>query len=136
MERQTFRKVERLRSRKVIGRLFRENQGVFAYPLRLVWVELDLPPDGVPVQAAFSVPRRSFRKAVERNRIRRQMREAWRRHKGGLYRRLSGRERRLACMVIYVAKEPLPFRRIEGAMQAVQRKLAKSCRTAAPPPNP
>lgn len=135
MERQTFRKPERLRSRKVIGRLFRENQGVFAYPLRLVWVELDTPPEGVPVQVAFSVPRRSFRKAVERNRIRRQMREAWRRNKAALYRSLNASPRRIACMVIYVGKEPLPYRRIEGAMQAVQRKLARKCRTSVPPPN-
>jgi len=73
-----FDKSERLCSGKLTDLLFREgNRSVGCFPVRLVWMEV---PSGEPgrIQVLLSVPKRRFRHAVDRNRVKRQMREFYR----------------------------------------------------------
>ena len=83
----TLRKAERLHSRKLIERLFGggQSRSMPAFPLRVVYIPLSLSPqdnDVTPVaQMLVSVPKRCFKRAVKRNRVKRQVREAYRRHK-------------------------------------------------------
>jgi ribonuclease P protein component len=121
----TFKKTERLKSRKTIGRLFAGGQSFGMYPLRLVFLKEEEPKSEAPVQFGVSVPKRSFKSAVARNRIKRKVREAWRLNKHRLYQRLEGAPEQYAFMVIYVAKEDLPFEVIEKAMQAMMRRFIK-----------
>lgn len=86
----SFPKAEKLISRKLIDRLFTkgEAKAVSSFPLRLVYMALDnadedLQVNGkckVKVQTQFlvSVPKRCFKHAVDRNRVKRQVREAYR----------------------------------------------------------
>jgi ribonuclease P protein component len=74
----TLKKQERLKSSKLIDRLFKDGKSFGIYPLRLVWLETDLPQAGVWVQTGFTVPKRRFAKATARNRIKRKVREAYR----------------------------------------------------------
>lgn len=78
-EAQTFSKEERLCSRKAIDRLFggRNSFSLVAFPLRVVCMPVDEPTS----QLLLSVPKRCFKRAVKRNRVKRQLREAYRRHK-------------------------------------------------------
>ncbi len=122
----TFKKTERLKSLKVIGGLFKDGQSFGVYPLRLFWTAMPQaahPPladgGGAPVQFTVSVAKKNFKSAVARNRIKRQVREAWRLNKHRLYRRLEGSPQQYACMVLYVAKEQLPTAQIDKAMQTV-----------------
>ena len=78
-----------------------------------------------PAQFTVSVPKKKFSKAVARNRIRRQIREAWRLNKHRLYKVLEGEERQMALLVIYVAKEALPYPEIERAMRQMISRLTK-----------
>ena len=72
----TFSKQERLCSSKLIDRLFTEgNRQISVYPVRLVWLLAD---DIKGVQILISAPKRNFRHAVDRNRIKRQIREFYR----------------------------------------------------------
>ena len=64
---------------------------------------------------------KKFPPAVDRNRIRRQVREAFRIHQG----LLAGLEAPLALMVLYTAAEALPFSDIEGAMVRLLKKIGK-----------
>jgi ribonuclease P protein component len=80
----TLGKGERLKSRKLIGRLFLEGHSVKAYPFKLIYLKVEHTSD-FPVQAGFSVPKRRFKKAVERNRIRRLIKEAYRLEKQLVY---------------------------------------------------
>jgi ribonuclease P protein component len=121
----TFKKEERLKSAKTIARLFKEGQSFGMYPLRLVWLKVEEPKGDSPVQFALSVPKKSFKSAVARNRLRRKVREAWRLNKHRLFQKLEGREWQFAFMVIYTAKEDLPFQQIEEAMQATIRRFIK-----------
>ncbi len=115
----TFKKAERLKSLKVIGALFKDGQSFGVYPLRLFWSSQPLEPGAAPVQFTVSVAKKNFKSAVARNRIKRKVREAWRLNKHRLYRKLEGNPQQYACMVLYVAKEDLPFDQIEKAMQTM-----------------
>ncbi len=88
----TFKKAERLKSRKVIELLFKDGKSFGAYPLRLVFLKNEEPRSNAPVQFTVSVPKRSFKSAVARNRIKRKVREAWRLNKHWLYEKLEKTE--------------------------------------------
>lgn len=76
-----------------------------------------------PVQVAMSVPKKKFKKAVSRNRIRRLMREAYRINKHHLYQGLQVEEEQYAIMLIYTAVEELPLKQIEDSIQNIIRRF-------------
>ena len=93
---------------------------------KIVWLPLEGPlaGAGVPVQVAFAVPKRTFKTAVERNRLKRQLREAYRLQKASLYEKLAARqEPPLALMLVYIAKEAIPFAEIEAGIRKMVRKF-------------
>ena len=89
------------------------------YPLKIVYLKCDLPVDS-PVQAAFSVSKRNYRRAVVRNLLKRRMRENYRLNKYTLYKKY---DHQLAVFFIYVGKEIFEYGRIEAAMKKALLKL-------------
>lgn len=78
----TFSKQERLCSSTLIDRLFSEgNRQISVFPVRLVWLLAD---DIEGIQMLISAPKRNFHHAVDRNRIKRQIREFYRTHSATL----------------------------------------------------
>ena len=72
----TFSKAERLCSSTLIDRLFSEgSRQISVFPIRLVWLLAD---DIEGIQVLISAPKRNFHHAVDRNRIKRQIREFYR----------------------------------------------------------
>ena len=74
----TLGKKERLKSKKLIGKLFEEGKSIKKYPFRLIYLIQDKNSFKIKTQASFSVPKRNFKKAVDRNRIKRLLKEAYR----------------------------------------------------------
>ncbi|PHI19627.1 ribonuclease P protein component [Lewinellaceae bacterium SD302] len=117
---------ERLKSQSAIQALFdRRSASVSAYPLRLVYAPAEQARGGYPVQLAVSVPKRRFKRAVDRNRIKRLMREAYRLNKESLYERLPAGSPQYAWMLIYTGKEELSYRRVEKKMRQVLDRFLK-----------
>lgn len=121
----TFKKAERLKSRKIIGQLFSAGKSKSFYPLRFVWLATPLP-SPYPVQFTVSVSTRHFSNAVDRNRIKRQIRETYRLQKHILYPALNAQNKQLALMVIFIAKKPESYTLIEKKMtKAIQYFIEK-----------
>ncbi len=122
----TFKKAERLKSRKVIASLFNKGQSFGMYPLRVVWLEMKESKSGFPVQFALTVPKKKFPKAVHRNRLRRLIREAYRLNKHRLYQELQKQEKQYGIMIIYTGKEAFPFQTIESSMKKIIKRLSQT----------
>jgi ribonuclease P protein component len=122
-----FSMTERLKSHKVISTLFQKDksQSFGAYPLRLVWVVLDPEEGAPPIQSAFSVPKKAFRRANRRNTLRRRMREAFRLHKNLLTTILAAQDKRFALMWLFTAKEELSYAEIEKSMVFAIHRFAR-----------
>ena len=118
----TFQKDEKLCSQKLMGDLFLSGSSFLSYPLRIVWKIVELLPTESPAQAGFSVSKKLFRHAVDRNRLKRMIRESYRLNKSILYASLNHTGVKLAVMLIYIGKEELPYEKIE---QAAVKAIAK-----------
>ncbi len=83
----SFPKNQHLCSRKAIEALFGSgNRCISAFPLRVIYKPVEIADSSSePIQVLFSVSKRRFKHAVDRNRAKRQMREAWRQHRHILY---------------------------------------------------
>ncbi len=108
----TLGKEERLKSRKLIGRLYTEGISVKAYPLRLVFLQTEHTSD-FPAQVGVSVPKRNFKRAVDRNRIKRLLRESYRLNKNIVYSQL---DKPYVFMISYLAKDEMTYKDIEEKM--------------------
>jgi ribonuclease P protein component len=76
-----------------------------------------------PVRIAFGVPKRNFKQAVKRNRIKRLFREAYRKHKHELYVPLELKSVKIVVMCIYTAKEVPSCSEAEGKIILSLRRL-------------
>jgi ribonuclease P protein component len=119
----TFRKEEKLCSQKLMGELFLSGNSFLCYPLKVVWKKFDVLPSQFPVQVAFSVPKRQFKHAVDRNRLKRLLRESYRLQKSELYEILNQTNTRMALSIIFIAREELPYAKIYPAVTKVISKL-------------
>ena len=124
----SFKKAERLCSQKLIEKLFSEGKSFLYYPLKVVYMDIDSP-EPYPAKAAFSASKKRFKKAVQRNLIKRRMREAYRLNKHLLI--LNDNSTKKAVFFIYIGKEILDFQAIEKAMK---RSLIALAKTSTPNP--
>ena len=110
----TFRKQERIVSRTLIESLFGNgnSQSLTAYPLRAVYQQTECRPGCAPVQILISVPKKRFKHAVDRNRIKRQVREAYRHHKQPLTESIP-EDKQLLIAFIWLSDKHSPSREIE-----------------------
>ncbi len=100
----SFGAEEKLKSKKTIDKLFKEGKSVSQSGFTLVYLMGPLN-TFYPAQAGFSVPKKFFKHAVDRNRIKRLMREAYRLNKNTLYEKLVTSKQQMAFMFVYKGKE-------------------------------
>ena len=120
---QRFPKEEKLKSRKLIEKLFSEGKSISRFPLRLVYVKTEFP-GTAGVQAAVSVSKRKFKKAVDRNRIKRLLREAYRLNKHQVKERI-GTEASYAFMILYLGREMPEYRKTDRKMRELLHLFLK-----------
>jgi ribonuclease P protein component len=131
----TLQRHERLKSRKLTELLFKEGRSFNHFPYRAVYLFLPedfvVPPGkafgaGVPVQMAVGVSTKHFKKAVERNRIKRLTREAWRLQKNSLYETAKTNGKQLAVFLIFTGKELPPYDQVMQWIKELIHRLEKN----------
>lgn len=118
--RETFSQVEKLKSRKQIGLLFEQGDSVKEYPIRLKYLKLS--ETSSPVKVAFSVPKRNFKLAVDRIRVKRLLRESYRKNKSILLDNLKGE---YIVMFMYSDKTAWKQLHLDQKMVLVMNKLTQ-----------
>lgn len=114
-------KKERLTNKKHFERVFEEGKQLKHYPLKLVYAREQFN-DNVPVKAAFVAPKKAFRKAVHRNRIKRLLREAYRLNKHLIFNNIEGN---FAFVFLYIGRDLPDFKRVEGQMKSLLKSFQK-----------
>lgn len=115
----TLGKTDRLKRRLLWDAVFSSGNQVKSFPIRLYFLKTSLP-DEVSIQAGFAVPKRSIRKAVNRNRIKRLMREAYRLEKPNIQ---AVRKHSYAVVFLYLGKETVSLGDIQKAIRMVLLKF-------------
>lgn len=118
----TFKKEERLCRKSSIDHLFNNGQSFFIYPLKIIWEQVD-EERNFPVQLLISVSKRNFKKAVDRNYIKRIIREAYRKNKPILYENLLRKQKKLNFAIVYTAKEIIAFEDLEQKLILMLNRL-------------
>ncbi len=129
----TFCQAERLKSKLVIDKLFAGGNGSFAvFPLRTVYMKMEktqsegMPSDSVPVSILISVPKKRFHNAVDRNRVKRLVREAYRKNKHILWNTLADKDYTIALAFICVTDALPEYRKVEKAVIKAMNRIAEN----------
>jgi ribonuclease P protein component len=112
-------KSEKLKSKKRFEHLFAQGKTISSFPLKLIFAKADLPKN-VNVQVGVSVPKRIFKSAVKRNRIKRLVREAYRLNKQDLFNNSEGN---YAFLFLYLGTEMPTYAGIVKNMLALLQKF-------------
>ena len=108
----TYNKHEKLKSRKLIKKLFEEGKSISVFPIRLVYLKIEH--EGTyPLKTGVSVSKRNFKLAVHRNRIKRLLREVYRLNKHLVY---SNLQEKYIFMFIYLGRKEIPYLKLNVKM--------------------
>jgi ribonuclease P protein component len=119
----TLGKKERLKSNLVIQNLLKNGKTISAFPLKIYWdINEDIQQQS-PVRMAVSVPRRRIRQAVDRNLLKRRLREAYRLNKSILYDPLRKKGLSVVLIILFLADEFLTYEAVESKVRDLLRRL-------------
>jgi ribonuclease P protein component len=124
LPRLTFKKKERLSSRKAIEELYAKGRSLQAGNLKIIFL-VQQEPSLYPCSVVFSAPKKLFKRAVDRNLIKRRMREAYRANKPEFYNQLNEKKVVLHAILLYTNKQILSFGEIAANMEKALGDLIK-----------
>jgi ribonuclease P protein component len=121
----TFKKEERLCNKKLIDELFHNGSSFLCYPYRVSWLAVEENAE-FPVQVLIAVPKKRYKRAVDRNLVKRRIREAYRLNKQEhLYNLLTAADKKIIFSVGYIGKEIEPYPVMEKKMLKLLKQLGE-----------
>ena len=121
-QRYFFGKESKLKSRNVIQQLFSEGKHVLVYPIKAVYIFGN---ENHPLQAGVSSSKRNFKKAVDRNRIKRLIREVFRLQKPKLESHLIQNKQSLSIFLMHVGKEMPEYDQLKESVEKIIKRMVK-----------
>jgi len=115
----SFSNKEKLKSKKLIEQLFLDGNSVSAFPLRMVYLNASFD-DGSKTKIGVSVSKRNFKNAVDRNRIKRLLRETYRLYKTEYFNNITTQ---YAFMILYIGKDKPTLKEVEAKMELLFKKF-------------
>lgn len=120
---QKFKKEERLSEKKIINELFERGCGFYITPFKVLWMETNFE-SRFPAKIMITVSNRNFPKAVDRNRIKRKTREAYRKNKSILYEKIEDSAKKIAFILVYTGKTIISYKEVEDKIILILQRLA------------
>lgn len=117
----SYNKAEKLKSRKTLNGLFTGGKSFSVFPVKLFYQLAEAGTN--PVKAGVGVSARNFSKAVDRNRIKRLLRETYRLHKTLLHHTLKQKQKSMAVFFLYTGKEMPDYQLLDEKMKTALTKL-------------
>lgn len=116
----TFPKKEHLCGESALTYLFKKGSCFLSYPVKITYMEVE---DNEPVRILFVAPKKKFKHAVDRNRVKRQLREAYRKNKHELVDWATNNNKQLHIGMMFVDNQLLPSHVIEKKMKSALAKI-------------
>jgi ribonuclease P protein component len=118
----SFKKIEHLTGEKLIQKVFGSKHRFLMHPIKVNFLFNQELKDDVNIKVMVSCPKRNFKKAVDRNRIKRLLREAYRLNKHSLVEALQRAEFNLVVTLVFIGNEMPDFKYIENKIiQSLKR---------------
>lgn len=114
-----FPKKEKLKSESLIREIFEEGKSITSYPLKLIYLNIKVP-EKTKIQCGVTVPKRNFKSAVKRNRIKRLLRESYRLNKEQIFNNIEGS---FAFLFLYLGKEIPEYEEVEKQMRVILKQF-------------
>jgi ribonuclease P protein component len=117
----SFKKSERLTSRKAITSIFKNGRIQVSPPVRILYQPTR--EEGNPAVMAVSIPKRNFKRAVDRNLLKRRIREIYRQYKPGFYDQLNQEGIKIHLVIQYQKPEMVSYDTLEKGVQEGLKKV-------------
>ncbi len=117
----TFPKIEKLKSKKTIEALFAEGKNLREFPLKLIYLKTPFE-DGARIKVGVVAPKKKFKKAVDRNLIKRLLRESYRLNKSLIFNNIEGN---YAFLFLYLGHKAPSFDEVHIAMKKLLETFFK-----------
>ncbi len=122
----SFKKEERLCNIQLIEKLYHNGSSFLVYPFRIIWLSSETNSE-FPVQVLISVPKKKFKRAVDRNLLKRRIREIYRIHKSeNLFPFLNERSEKIVLGINYIGNEIAEYPSLEKKFNTAMLRLKKN----------